>query len=176
MKILKWIGILILGVIVLGLIVAAFLPKEFTYERSIVINKPRAVVFDYIKFIKNQDNYGKWQLMDPDMQKAYEGTDGTVGFRYSWDSEEMGKGAQTITEIVEGDRIATSLDFGFGEPASSLMTTSEEGAGQTKVTWGINGKSPYPFNLMSLLYDMGKDFDTGLNNLKKVLENKGFKE
>lgn len=170
MKILKWIGILLLGIIVLALIVAAFVPKEFTYERSIMINKPRAVVFDYIKYIKNQDNYGKWQLMDPGMKKAYEGTDGTVGFKYSWDSKELGKGSQTVTKIVEGDRMETSLDFGFGDPANSYMTTTDEGAGQTKVTWGVSGKSPYPFNLMSLFYDMGKDFETGLNNLKKVLE------
>lgn len=170
MKILKWIGILLLGIIVLALIVAAFVPKEFTYERSIMINKPRAVVFDYVKYIKNQDNYGKWQLMDPGMKKAYEGTDGTVGFKYSWDSKELDKGSQTITKIVEGERIETSLDFGFGDPAHSYMITTDEGAGQTEVTWGISGKSPYPFNLMSLFYDMGKDFDTGLNNLKKVLE------
>ncbi|MBL7704630.1 MAG: SRPBCC family protein [Taibaiella sp.] len=170
MKILKWIGILLLGIIALALIVAAFAPKEFTSERSIVINKPRAVVFDYIKYIKNQDNYGKWQLMDPGMKKTYEGTDGTVGFRYSWDSKELDKGSQTITKIVEGERLETSLDFGFGEPATSFMTTEDAGAGQTKVTWGISGKSPYPFNLMGLFYDMGKDFDTGLNNLKNVLE------
>ncbi|RYD99238.1 MAG: polyketide cyclase [Sphingobacteriales bacterium] len=170
MKILKWAGILLLGIIALALIVAAFVPKTFTYERNIVISKPRAVVFDYIKYIKHQDNYGKWQLMDPGMKKMYEGTDGTVGFKYSWDSKELGKGSQTITKIVEGASIATSLDFGFGEPADSYMTTADEGAGQTKVTWGISGRSPYPFNLMSLFYDMGKDFETGLNNLKNVLE------
>ncbi len=170
MKILKWTGIIILAIIAIGLIVAAFLPKGFTYERSIVINKPRAVVFDYIKYIKNQDNYGKWQLMDPGMKKSYEGTDGNVGFRYSWDSKELGKGSQLITKIVEGERLEASLDFGFGDPADSYMTTTEAPGGQTRVTWGIVGKSPYPFNLMSLFYDMGKDFDTGLNNLKKVLE------
>jgi hypothetical protein len=41
---------------------------------------------------------------------------------------------------------------------------------QTAVTWGITGKSPYPWNLMNLFMNMNKDFDQGLNNLKNVLK------
>ena len=48
-KILKYplllIGILVIAVLVLGL----FGKKEMKAEREIVINKPKAVVYDYIK-------------------------------------------------------------------------------------------------------------------------------
>src|SRR5690606_22220793 len=96
MKTLKKIVIVLLIIIAIPLIIALFLPKEFESEGQIVINKPKQEVFDYIKYVKNQDNFGKWQLSDPDMQTTSEGTDGTVGFIYSWNREKQGKGEQYI--------------------------------------------------------------------------------
>ncbi len=170
MKILKGVLIGILALVVIILIVAAILPKTFSSERQIVINKPRSEVFEYIKYVKNQDNYGVWQLSEPDLKKTYEGTDGTVGFKYSWDGKKLGKGSQTISNIVEGERMETKLDFGFGDPATSHLITKDAGAGQTTVIWGLSGKSPYPLNIMSLFFDVGDDFEKGLANLKAVLE------
>src|SRR5690554_8008509 len=105
MKFLKYLLFTVLGIIALALIVALFVPKDFANEGDIVINKPKQEVFDYIKYVKNQDNFGVWQLSDPDMETTSEGEDGTVGFKYSWDSKELGKGAQVITNIVEGERM-----------------------------------------------------------------------
>lgn len=170
MKILKKIGIAVVILIALLLIVALFVPKEFKSEREIVINKPKQEVFDYIKYLKNQDNYGVWQLSDPNMKKSYEGTDGTVGFKYTWDSEKLGKGSQTITNIIDSERIESDLDFGFGDVAHAHFAVKEANPDQTTVTWGISGKTPYPFNIMGLFFDMGKDFEEGLQNLKNILE------
>lgn len=170
MNLLKKILLVLLGVVILVLIIAAFLPKTFKSERSIVINRPQQEVFDYVKYIKNQDNYGKWNLMDSEMQKSYEGTDGTVGFKYTWDGKKVGKGSQTIVSITEGQEIETSLDFGFGDPATSHMIVEPVSESETKVTWGISGKSPWPMNIMGLVYDMGGDFEEGLTNLKNLLE------
>lgn len=170
MKIIKRIVIALLIIIAIPLIVALFVPRDFKSEKSIVINKPVTEVFDYVKHVKNQDNFGIWQLSDPDMKKSYEGTDGTVGFVYHWDSESMGKGSQKITAIEDGKRVDFELDFGFGDPAKAYFITREKSTDQTNVTWGITGRTPYPFNFMSLFYDMGNDFEQGLHNLKKELE------
>lgn len=171
MRILKLIFLAFLGIIALALIVAAFLPKDFEIKSDIVINKPQAEVFDYIKCIKNQDYYGKWQLSDPvNIKKKYEGTDGSVGFKYSWESKKLGNGSQTITKIEDGKTIETKLDFGMGEPATSFMVLEPLAENQTKITWGIKGHSAWPTNLMGIFYDMSKDFDEGLQNLKRVLE------
>ncbi len=170
MKILKRIFVGLLVVIALVLIIALFVPRDFKAGSEIVINRPKSEVFEYIKYVKNQDNFGKWQLMDPDMKKTFEGEDGTVGFIYKWDSEVLDKGSQKITKIVDGKRVETELDFGFGDPAQSHFTVTEIDGGKTKVTWGISGKSPYPMNLMHLFFNMDKDFEEGLKNLKKELE------
>ena len=151
-------------------VLALFVSREFQSEREIVIDKPVHEVFDYVKYVKNQDDFGVWQLSDPDMKTNSEGTDGTVDFKYSWDGKKVGKGSQTITNVVQNEKVETELDFGFGEPAHSHFLTEEVAPNRTKVTWGISGRSPYPWNLMSLFYDMGKDFESGLANLKVVLE------
>lgn len=170
MKTLKKLIIALLIVIAIPLIAAIFVSKDFTAGSEIIINRPKQEVFDYVKLIENQENYGVWQLSDPDLKKTVEGIDGTVGFVYRWEGEKTGKGEQTITAIQENQRIESELDFGFGEPAKSHFIVEDAAPGQTKVTWNISGRSPYPFNLMSLFYNMNKDFDQGLQNLKKELE------
>lgn len=170
MKTLKKI-LIVLGIIIaIPFIIALFVPKDFTSESEIVINKPKQEVFDYIKYVKNQDNFGVWQRSDPGMKTTSEGTDGTVGFRYSWEGEKVGKGSQTITKIVEGERMESELDFGFGQPAKGHFILKEISPDQTSVNWGISGKSPYPWNFFGLFMNMNKDFEEGLKNLKEVME------
>lgn len=172
MKILKKILIVLLIIIAIPLIIALFVPKEFKSEGEIVINKPKQEVFDYVKYVKNQDNFGVWQLSDPDMKTTSEGTDGTVGFKYSWDSEKLGKGAQVITNIIEGERMESDMFFlDFNDDANkSYFFVEEKSPDQTLVKWGIEGQTPYPWNLMSLLFNMDKDFVKGLEKLKEILE------
>lgn len=54
------------------------------------------------------------------------------------------------------------------------MTTEAAAPGVTKVTWGFESKMNYPMNIMKLFMNMnemvGKDFSTGLANLKNLLE------
>ncbi|WP_298652843.1 SRPBCC family protein [uncultured Proteiniphilum sp.] len=170
MKLLKKILLIIAILIAIPLIIALFVPKDFVSESEIIINKPKHEVFNYIKYIKNQDNFGVWQLMDPGMKTTSEGIDGTVGFKYSWDGKKVGKGSQTITKIVEDEHMESELDFSFGEPAKGYFILKEINPDQTHVTWGISGKSPYPWNFIGLFMNMDKDFKEGLQNLKRIME------
>ena len=178
MKIAKRILLGILGIIVLLLVVALFVKKEYAVEREIAINKPKQEVFDYVKFLKNQDNFSVWAQTDPNMKKDFRGTDGTVGVVSAWDSEnkQVGKGEQEIKNIIEGERIDFELRFlkPFEATDNAFMSTEAVGGNQTKVKWGFNGKMPYPMNLMLLVMNMdkmlGDQLQTGLNNLKTILE------
>ncbi len=178
MKTIKIVLIVLVVIIAIPLVTAIFVKKDYQVEREIVINQPKDVVFDYIKHLKNQDNYSKWANMDPDMEKLYTGTDGTVGFISAWDSddENVGKGEQEITKIVEGERVEFELRFlePFESISSAYMTTEAISDSETKVVWGFTGRMNYPMNLMLLFIDMedmiGADYDEGLGNLKKELE------
>jgi len=173
-KILIGLGILI----VILLITAEFVKKDYTVEREITVNKPKQEVFDYVKYLKNQENYSKWATMDPKMKKTYHGIDGTVGFVSAWDSnnKDVGKGEQEIKKIVEGERIDFELRFfkPFQSTEQAYMTTESMGDLKTNVKWGFNGHMNYPMNLMLLFMNfekmIGSDLDTGLKNLKNKLE------
>lgn len=173
MKFLKKILIGILAFIILILVVALFAPKEFTGKSEIVINKSQQEVYDYIKFLKNQDNYGTWHQMDPNMEKSYEGVDGTVGFTYKWNSEKwmVGSGKQIITNL-NGQNMESDLFFAdSSDPAKSVISTVAQTPEQTLVKWSVNGKTPYPWNIMNLFFNMDGDFEKGLQNMKNELEN-----
>ncbi len=178
MKIVKRILIGLTVVIAVLLLMALFVKKEYAVEREITINKPVAEVFNYIKHIRNQDNYSTWNRKDPNMKKEYRGTDGTVGFVAAWDSknDEVGKGEQEIKNINEGERMDMELRFykPFKATDNAYMTTEAVGENRTKVKWGFNGKMPYPMNLMLVFMNMdkmlGTEMQTGLNDLKALLE------
>lgn len=178
MKALKIILIVIGILIAIPLIAALFIEKDYAVSREITINQPKQVVFDYVKYLKNQDSFSKWANMDPDMTKTYSGTDGTVGFKSAWDSnnKDVGKGEQEIMKITEGERIDFELRFvkPYESTEQAFMTTESISENQTKVTWGFSGKMEYPMNIMMLFMDfdkmLGDDFDTGLKNLKNELE------
>lgn len=175
MKILKRIGIIVLSLIALVLIAALFIKKEYTVEKEVIVNKPKDEAFSYIRYAKNQDNYNKWIMMDPNAKKEYRGNDGTVGFVYAWDgNNKVGKGEQQIKNIEEGQRIDYDLHFikPFESNAKAWITTEAVSDHQTKIKWGMQGKSPYPLNFMNLFVPgiLGKDLQISLDKLKTVLE------
>jgi len=178
MRILKRIIIVVLVLVAIPFITALFVKKDYAVEKEIVINKPKQVVFDYIKMLRNQDNFSVWAKKDPNMKKGYSGTDGAPGFIASWESQnnEVGTGEQEILKITEGERIDFRLRFKvpFEAQDDAYMITEAVGDNQTKVKWGFMGAFPYPMNIMNLFMDMdkavGKDLSQGLANLKATLE------
>lgn len=178
MKILKRVLAGLAVLIAIPLIAALFVKKDYAVKREIVINKPKQEVFNYIRFLKNQNNYSTWNSKDPAMKKSYKGTDGQEGFVYRWESDkdDVGIGEQEIKKITEGERIDFELRFikPFEATEPVYMTTEAIHDNQTKVVWGFNGHMSYPANLWLLFLDMeemiGGDLETGLKNLKTIME------
>ena len=60
MKLLKRLFFWLVFVVLLALFVALFLPSNFQVERSAMINQPCDTVFNYVKYLKNQEIYSVW--------------------------------------------------------------------------------------------------------------------
>ena len=160
------------------MVIALFVDNDYNVENEILIQQPKAIVFNYAKSFRNQDKFSKSSNIDPNTKKSYSGTDCTVGFVSAWKSDhpEVGKGKQEIIKIIEGQRI--DFEFRFFEPFAGVylgyMITEAVSANQTKVRWRFDGSRDYPFNLMLLTSSfqntMKKDFGIGLQNLKEQLE------
>lgn len=174
-KILKKILVVTVSLVAVLLVAAIFVKKEYAIERTITIRRSNADVFNYVKQMRNQDHYNKWVMVDPAMKKDFRGTDGTVGFVYAWDgNKDAGKGEQEIKELNDGKSINTELRF--EKPMKSIayahMITERLSNEETKLVWGMTGRTPYPMNLANVFLDglLGKDIETSLNNLKEILE------
>ena len=175
MKILKRVLLGIAILVAIPLIIALFVKKEYNVQREITINKPRAEVFDYVRHLRNQEQYSKWVMTDPAMQKSFRGTDGNVGFVYAWNgNSEAGEGEQEIKGLKEGE--ALEVEVRFKRPMEGIMQapmyTEALSPTATKIKWGVSGRSPYPMNFMNLFMDrmLGKDLETSLHTLKAILE------
>jgi hypothetical protein len=172
--------VIVAVLVALPLIAALLIRKEYSVERDIQINLPKEKVFDYVKYLKNQDSFSKWANIDPDMKKSYRGTDGYAGFVSAWDSnnKNVGKGEQEIKKITDGTRIDYEIRFirPFKSTSPAYMTTESISDNQTRVKWGFSGNMKYPMNIMFLFMNfekmIGNDLVTGLTNLKNKLESK----
>ena len=150
--------------------------SEMIVEKSVVINQPREVIYDYLKFSKNMDHYSVWNMKDPNKKAEYTGTDGTVGFLYRWDSKDksVGAGTQKITNLVDGARIEYEMNFErpMKNTGTSKFILSEINENQTLVSWDFRGPTKFPMSLFKGIFQkmLGKDLMMSLENLKKILE------
>jgi uncharacterized membrane protein len=58
--VLTLVALLIGGFILFILTVSFIVGNEFSVERSVVIDKPKNEVFDYIRYLENQYSYSVW--------------------------------------------------------------------------------------------------------------------
>jgi hypothetical protein len=180
MKIFKKIILALLIIVAIALIAGLFMTKDYAIEKEILVNKPKDSVFNYAKYLKNQDHYSVWNMKDPKMEKMYSGIDGTVGFIAGWNSKDknIGVGEQEIKSIKDGERLDLELRFKvpFEATDNAYMITEAVSSSQTKVIWGFKGKMSYPMNIMLPIMGieemLGKDLQEGLVNLKTILEKK----
>jgi hypothetical protein len=165
------------GIILLLLILAMLAPKTYDVSRSVAVEKPRKEVFEYLRFLKNMDDWSPWAKKDPNMKKEFKGTDGEVGAISSWvGNKEVGEGEQEITKIIDGERVEGKLRFfkPWKSEADCYFKAEDSGARATKVTWGFKGNNKFPFSIMMLFMSMdkmvGKDFEEGLATLKEIMD------
>ena len=133
---------ILLAVLILIGMLAMIAPKNYDVSRNIVVGKPVSVVFDYLKYLKNQEQWSPWEKRDPNMKKDFSGTDGQVGATSKWEgNKEVGTGEQEITGIVENEVVKSELRFlkPWKSQSDAYLKVQEAGPNATKVTWGFSG-------------------------------------
>lgn len=170
------IGLVVVVVAFVGYVMTR--PDTYHVERSAVVAAPPEAVFAALADFKTFPEWSPWQKRDPAMRTTLSSPSSGVGATYAWEgNKDVGKGKMTIVESTSPSRVRQKLEF--LEPWSSEADTGfdlkPEGA-TTKVTWSMDGKANFMSKAMSIFMDMdkmiGKDFEQGLANLKKVVESR----
>ena len=164
---------IILVIVVLVTFLAILAPKTYDVNRSVMINKPLAEVFNFLKYLKNQAYWSPWEEKDPNIKKEFLGTDGEVGFITKWEgNKDVGVGEQEIKAIVDNEIVKTQLRFykPWKSESYAYLKVEKVDKNSTKVVWGFSGYNKFPMGIMMIFMSMdkiiGKDFEYGLSKLK----------
>jgi hypothetical protein len=168
------IGVVVLILIVLGL--AAVQPDSFRVQRTIAIKAAPEKIQPLISDFHNWPAWSPWEKLDPAMKRTYSGAPKDQGAVYAWEGDDkVGAGRMAITGVAQPTKVDIKLDFLKPFESHCLTEFTLEPKGElTTVTWTMSGPSNFMTKLMGLAVSMdkmiGKDFETGLANLKAVAE------
>lgn len=173
---LKIIALVVVVLIVALLVFAATKPDIFRVQRSASINAPPEKIFPLINDFHHWGAWSPYEKLDPTMKRTYGGAANGKGAMYAWEgSGKAGIGRMEIAETSPASKITLNLDFVKPFEAHNIIDFTLEPTGDsTNVTWAMHGHSPYLAKVMHVFFDMdsmvGKDFETGLANLKALVE------
>ena len=176
MKILRAVLLVLLIAVVAVLALAGTKPDHYHIERSATIAAAPAVVFAQVNDFRKWGAWSPWEKLDPAMKRTYGGPASGKGANYAWEgSSKVGAGRMEIVDSASPGRIQIQLDFlkPFEAHNTAEFTLQPKGD-VTHVTWAMFGPSPFISKVMGLFFSMdamiGKDFATGLANLKSAAE------
>lgn len=170
--------ILVVLVVVVAaiLIFAATKPDSFRVARTATIKAPPEKIFPHIDDYRAWQAWSPWEKKDPVMKRTYSGAARGEGAVYEWaGNREIGQGRMEIAQVTAPSHMV--IDMHFIKPFDSRSTAEfalQPNGDGTDVTWVIHGPSPYMSKVMSIFFDVdkmiGKEFETGLANLKTISE------
>jgi hypothetical protein len=158
------------------LIFAATKPDSFSVTRAIDITAPAERIFPLINDFHRWVAWSPWENKDPAMQRSFAGAASGKGAVYGWDgNKNVGSGRMEILEASAPSKILIKLDFlkPFEAHNTAEFTMLPQSAG-TRLNWVMRGPAPFMSKLMQVFMNLdqmiGKDFEIGLANLKKLAE------
>ena len=169
---------IIIGLITFVAFLHAWSKKHYDLNRTIVINRPKAEVFAYVRQLKKELEWMPWFKKDPDTIIKFKGEEGKVGRALYWKGNKIGEGIQKITKVKEGKLMETQLLFikPYKSMSMGYMAVKEVESERTKLVWGVRGTHKFPASVVTLFFSVerafGKDIEEGLKNLKNNLENR----
>ena len=158
------------------LVLAATKPNTLRVQRSVGVNAPPERIFPLISDFHQWLTWSPYEQKDPAMKRTYSGAERGKGAVYAWDGDKnVGSGRMEILDVSAPSKIVIKLDFfkPFEGHNTAEFTMLPQGDG-THVTWVMHGPANFMSRLIQVFMNLdnmiGKDFETGLANLKKLTE------
>jgi hypothetical protein len=176
MKIISVIAVVLAIGIAAVLVLAMTKPDTFRVERGLVVRAPAEAIYPLVADFHRWTDWSPYENRDPAMKRSYGGAEQGKSATYAWDgNNNVGAGHMEILEVSTPSRLRIKLDFvrPFEGHNTAEFTFVPQGDA-TLVTWAMYGPAPLMSRLMQVFINMdtmiGKDFEAGLANLKKLTE------
>ena len=175
-EIIAIIAVVLAVAIAILLILAATKPDTFTVRRATTVKAPPERIFPLINDFHQWGTWSPYEAKDPAMKRTYSGTASGKGAVYAWQgNKNVGSGRMEILDSSVPSKIVIKLDFfaPFEGHNTAEFTMLPQGD-VTNVTWLMHGPVPFMAKIMHVLMNIdrmvGKDFEIGLANLKRLTE------
>jgi hypothetical protein len=113
-------------------------------------------------------------------ERTYSGAQRGKGAVYAWDgNKNVGSGRMEILDASSPSKIVIELDFfkpfEAHNTAEFTMLSQGDAGATTNINWVMRGPAPFLSKVMQVFMNIdsmvGKDFEIGLSNLKRLTEN-----
>src|SRR6266480_1840280 len=175
-EIIAIIAIVLAIAIAILLILASTKPDTFTVRRATTVKAPPERIFPLINDFHQWGTWSPYEAKDPAMKRTYSGTASGKGAVYAWQgNKNVGSGRMEILDSSVPSKITIKLDFfkPFEGHNTAEFTMLPQGD-VTNVTWTMHGPAVFMSKLMQVFMNLdhmiGRDFEVGLANLKKLAE------
>ncbi len=178
-EIIAVIAVVIAIAIAIVLILAATKPDTLRVQRATIVKAPPEKIFPLISDFRQWGNWSPYEHKDPAMKRSYSGAADGKGAVYSWEgNKNVGSGRMEILDAAVPSKIVIQLDFFTPfeghNTAEFTMLPQGDATSATNVTWLMHGPAPLMSKVMQVFINMdhmiGKDFEAGLANLKRLAE------
>jgi uncharacterized protein YndB with AHSA1/START domain len=175
-EIIAIIAVVLAITIAIVLILAATKPDTFSVQRGAAIKAPPEKIFSLINDFRRWGTWSPWESKDPAMQRTFSGAESGTGAVYAWDgNKNVGSGRMEILDTSKPSKIVIKLDFfePFEGHNTAEFTMLPQGD-TTSVTWVMHGPARFISKVMQVFMNLdqmiGRDFEAGLANLKRLTE------
>jgi uncharacterized protein YndB with AHSA1/START domain len=176
LEIIAVIGAVVALAIVVILVLAATKANTFSVRRVTTVKAPPEKIFPLISDFQQWGTWSPYETKDPAMQRTYTGEASGKGAIYAWNgNKNVGSGRMEILEASSPSRIVIKLDFfapfeGHNIAEFTMVPQSDA----TSLTWLMHGPASFMSKLMQVFINLdnmiGRDFEVGLANLKRLTE------
>jgi hypothetical protein len=172
----KIILIVVVVLVAALLALAASKPGTFRVRRSATIRARPETIFPLLNDFHNWSAWSPWEKLDPALERTFSGARSGKGAMYAWQgNRKVGAGNMEITQSSTPSAVTLKLNFLKPFEAHNVTEFTLVPAGDTtNLTWEMHGPSPFISKVMQVFMSMddmiGKDFQAGLDNIKRVAE------
>src|SRR6195256_4374875 len=179
-EIIAIIAVVLAIVIAIVLILAATKPNTFSVRRATTVKAPPERIFALIKDFHQWGSWSPYETKDPAMKRSFSGAADGEGAVYGWEgNKNVGSGRMEVLDTSMPSKIVIKLDFftpfeGHNTAEFTMLPQGDATNAATNVTWLMHGPAPFMSKLMQIFINLdnmiGRDFEVGLANLKRLTE------
>lgn len=175
MKILKIIILFLLVTTGLYLGACFFLPKNYTIEKTLLINSPADLVFEQVQYMENWKNWNPFLKENSEMSSLISADDGKENSYMRWKNKNGQEGKVTVLKIENLKKINYELTVEKPKPVTIVgYITFEPQGNNTSVTFHFEGSNHYYLRILNIFIE--KKYKKDLEKTLELLAEASVKE